>query len=60
MDAKSSGVTKELYVGPDGLPHFEVTTRDKSGSPIFEASLPVVATVANVADGTGLVLLLKY
>ena len=53
VDAFSSGITKELYVGPDGLPHFEVTTRDKSGKPILDATIPVVASVLS-ADGTGL------
>eukprot|EP00026_Physarum_polycephalum_P000685 Phypoly_transcript_00686.p1 GENE.Phypoly_transcript_00686~~Phypoly_transcript_00686.p1 ORF type:complete len:1124 (+),score=246.81 Phypoly_transcript_00686:770-4141(+) len=52
VDAKASGITKELYVGPDGLPHFEVTTRDKSGKPIFDVSVPIVAAVANAADGS--------
>jgi filamin len=52
VDAKNSGVTKAIYVGPDGLPHFEVTTRDKAGKPIFDAALPVVAAVSNIVDGT--------
>lgn len=58
MDPKNSGVSKEVYVGPDGLTHFEVTTRDKAGNPVSDFSVPVVASVINNADGSGKLLLL--
>jgi hypothetical protein len=50
VDAKNSGVTKEPHVGPDGLTHFEVTTRDKSGKTVSDLTVPVVASVSNVGD----------
>lgn len=53
VDAKNSVVSKEVYVGPDGLTHFEVTTKDKSGHPVTDLSVPVVASVIGTADGTG-------
>jgi len=52
VDPKNSAITKDVYVGPDGLTHFEVTTKDKSGNPVSDLSVPVVASVVDTADGT--------
>lgn len=46
-------MNKDIQVSPDGLSHFEVTTRDKTGKPASDPAIPVVVTVKNAADGTG-------